>query len=199
MFSVTESAQSSRPGRIGFVSVLNASGSALIWSTLLFGAELSGLAIDDVVTVYVSGWSAQRRHSVISNVLVASLSESGHKLSYLALFDGSNAPQEYAISTKPHGDWIFVTGFTNLQRHPSSSTNEAKDRESVKTFAMVFQPCRTGIAYSQFLAVPDVANNPEIAIRPALDTFAGAWSPSTEAIAKKGSSRPFTAVAIRDS
>lgn len=149
--------------KIGFVSVLNASGSSLKWSALLNSAEVNGLAIGRSGTVYVTGhFKSQRQGTASDKFLVAAVSDNGHKLSYVAHFD-SAIEDRSAISLNSEENWVFVTGTMNRT-----------ENRSLETFVMAVQPRRHGVVYCQILGSSVIANSPEVATLPALDAFAAA-------------------------
>jgi Beta-propeller repeat len=163
-----------RDARLGFVSVLNASGSALRWSTLLRGAQLNGLALDGSGNVYVTGRTASRRSpGVEDDVLVAAVPAGGGRLSYAAHFGGSGAEEGREISTNTAGDWVLVAGETESADFLAKPTKNVANREAPQPFAIALQPCTTGTVYAQIFAAGAIGDSPEIAIAPALDAFAG--------------------------
>src|SRR5712691_10065783 len=198
--SVAEDSARSRSTRLSFVSVLNPSGSGLQWSTLLQDAHLTALVLDRAGNVYVTGSVASRRSSFESrgsvgtarparhscggqgrpakecdDVLVAELSDRGRRLSYMARFGGSGDEEGRAISTSAQGAWVLVAGNTDSRDFPTSLVTNTSHRESLQSFAVALQPCRTGVLYSRL--IPEAHNRvaPGIALAPALDAFTTAF------------------------
>jgi len=147
--------------KIGFVSVLNSSGSRLLWSTLLQDSQPTALALDGAGTVFVTGRVASARLSSESrdrgNILIAGIVANGRRLSYAARLGQSGNEEGRAISITSGGQWLLIAGAT-----------ESQDDSS--TLAAALQPCKTGIVYSRSLTRDDAV--PEIAVVPALDAFA---------------------------
>lgn len=181
LFTLGGSPERHMKSSIGFVSVLNPSGSALQWSTLFEGARLDALAIDSG-GVYITGGSEPRKPGTGSDdVFVAALSDSGRRLSYLATIGSSGLGEGRAISRKTAGNWVFVTGESN-----GGSLRKISGRSKVQTdaavpfadaavpFAMALQPCATGIIDWQLLTSAALIRAPAIAFQPALDAFAAA-------------------------
>jgi hypothetical protein len=209
--SLDASAETFRGARNGFVSVLNPSGSRLLWSTILPNAELTALALDGKNNVYVTGGLARRRSSSRSSrtcaadgkaatgcndALVAELSDRGSRLSYVAMLGGLADEEGRAISLDNQRGWSVVTGDTDSSDFPvTSAANESHLRRSQR-FLVVLQPCRDGILYSR---LGEVAGSPapEIALAPALDAFTAALPKviTMPEIVKPGR-RPFVSVPI---
>jgi hypothetical protein len=146
-----------RDGQVGFVSMLNESGLRLLWSTVLPGAQLTALAVDRAGTVFVTGSVASPGRPNQTNardVLIAGVSASGRRLSYLARLRGPGEGR--AISVASGGRWLVVAG-------------EAGSPDDSKPVAIAAEPCKTGISESRPLTLyNDIL---EIAVAPALDTF----------------------------
>jgi hypothetical protein len=189
----------SDPGKkAGFVSVLNPSGSRLLWSTLLQGAQLTALAVDGThtghlspaqnragngaeafnptETVFVTGRvdSPGRRDQGDArrggNILVAGIAANGKRLSYAARL-GSNNEEGRAISTTSDGRWLLIAGATDSP-------------DGLAPVVVAIEPCMTGAVYSRSFARSEGAL--EIAALPALDAFAAEFSPALVPAKPKG-------------
>lgn len=189
----------SDPGKkVGFVSALNPSGSGLLWSTLLQGAQLTALALDGTLTgqlspaqnrdrngaeafnptgtVFVTGRvdSPGRRNQSnarrFANILIAGIAAKGQRLSYAARL-GSNNEEGRAISTTSDGRWLLIAGATDSPDGPAP-------------VGVAIQPCKTGAVYSRSFARSEGAL--EIATLPALDAFAAEFSPALVPAKPKG-------------
>jgi len=184
---------------IGFVSVLNASGSGLIWSTVLPHIQLTAITQDGTGNVFVTGRMAssrpppqsgmtrtratQRRQGCgglglnCDDALVAGISDDGRRLSYLARLGASGSEEGRAISMTTNQEWILVSGETDSQDFPTTSViHTSRNKES--PFIVALQPCRTGLMYAGRLIGSRVVEGPEIATAPALDAFATASRPA---------------------
>ena len=190
--NVGERSTQVRGTRISFVSVLNPSGSGLLWSALLQGAQLTSLALDGQGNVYVTGRAASRHSpsgptaqncgaeakvaTACDDVLVAELSDSGSRLSYLAQFGGSADEEGRAISADPQSGWIFIAADTDSPDLALSSATNTSQRDVLRSFAVGLQPCETGMWYARQLAGVDNHVAPGMALMPALDAFTSALS-----------------------
>jgi hypothetical protein len=185
---------------IGFVSVLNASGSGLLWSTVLPQIQLTAITQDGAGNVFVTGRVAssrpppqsgmtrtratQRRQSCggpglsCDDAFVAEISDDGRRLSYFARLGASGIEEGRAISMTTNREWILVSGETNSPDFPTTSAiHRSRDKES-QPFIVALQPCRTGLMYASRLIGSGVVEGPEIATAPALDAFATASRPA---------------------
>jgi hypothetical protein len=162
--SVGKSNVGARGTEIGFVSVLNAPGSALRWSVLLQGARLNALALDGLGNVYVTGRMVSRRPGpVFGEILVAAVSDNGRRLSYVARFGGSGGGEGRAISTNSAANWVLVAGETESAGFPAGSTAKTSPHKVPQSFAIALQPCTAGSVYARLFAARDDGNSPEIA------------------------------------
>jgi hypothetical protein len=151
---------SSPTSTFGFVSALNASGSALQWSALVPGMHFNALSNDGAGGVYVTGNitsdnAAGEQHG---DAMVIKLSDRGRRASYMARFGESSSGNEgRAISTLPGGDWVLVSGL----------------RGGEQEFVAAIRACRTGAFHSTvFSKAGGAGDAPVNAFGPALDAFA---------------------------
>ena len=159
---------------IGFVSVLNQSGSGMEWSTLLAGAEVSALAIDDIGTVYVTGGLGSEGSGVhLRKLFLASLPVGGRRLSYFGTLKNPGVDDSLAISWKAPGDWVFLAG-----ESAQTPSRKGAPLNSPARFLVALQPCATGKLRARRNSAPDLASAPEIALGPALDAAAAAFPDS---------------------
>jgi hypothetical protein len=191
LFSVGD--KSAPVKRIGFVAVLNASGSQLLWSALLQDARLAALTVDDIGNVYVTGRVASRSPSRLTSpvkedcdaqgklptgcddAFVAKLTDRGRQMVYLAQFGGSKDDEGRAIATVGKGDWIVIAADSDSLDFPTSSANTSRG-DGLRSFLVGLQPCKTGVLYSRLLQEVDNRTSPGIAWTPALDAFATSFS-----------------------
>jgi hypothetical protein len=179
----------------GFVSVLNSSGSNLLWSALLRGAQLSALALDNTGNVYLTGRAVfgqttpeaggkkgsgglttppcgvqGKTANACDDILVAEITDHGRQLLYVARLGGSGDAEGRAISINPRGEWILIAGDTDSPDFSPSGERGSSQRERQKSLVIALQPCKTGILDA--LPVPDSSAIASIVFPMALDAFA---------------------------
>jgi hypothetical protein len=206
------SAEALRGATNGFVSVVNPSGSRLLWSTILPNAKLTALALDGKNNIYVTGRLMRERSpsrsrrscaaggkaaAECTDALVAELSDRGSRLSYVAMLGGSAGEEGRAISFSKQSGWTFVTGETDSSDFPVISAANEPHLPRPRRFLVVLQPCRGGVLYSRRLAELAGSPAPEIAFTPALDAFTAALPKviTVSEIVKPGL-RPFISVPV---
>ena len=196
MLDIAPQNSTSQGAGFGFVSVLNAAGSGLQWSTLLRGAQLTALSLGDRGKVYLAG-RAYRAETGQSNVvarsaepcggdvrgthacddlLVAELSKAGRELSYVGRLRGAARAEGRAISTIHQSDWVLVAGVadsSSMARSPGARNVPAGD---LRGFVLAVQTCRAGLSYRRPVRDGGVYRTLSIVLTPALDAFAGAAS-----------------------
>jgi hypothetical protein len=114
-----------------FVLKLNATGTALLYSTFLGGRqhdEVYDVAVDGDGNAYVTGWTASSDFPVVTeppydayhgglrDIFVTKLDNVGGALSYSMLVGGSNTDVGYAIAV--HQGRAYVTGYTGSSNFP---------------------------------------------------------------------------------
>ena len=188
---------------LAFVSVLNPSGSGLKWSTVLQHAKLTALSVDGTGNVYLTGRAASLSNALKSggsarsalsatrggciqsklekacdNVLIVKLSDRGRRLSYVARLGGSGNGEGRAISTSPQNGSVFVAGVTAAPDFPGSSAGTTSRLGDQRSFVAALQLCVTGLFYSRVVPEVYIDAAPSVALVPALDAFASAFSGS---------------------
>ncbi len=131
-----------------FVSKLNASGSALIYSTFLGGSGLdtcTGIAVDSAGNAYVTGTTystdfptqlAFQTLQGTANAFVSKINAAGSALAYSTFLGGTNIDEAYAIAVDSTGS-AYIAGSTASMDFPVT--------------AGVFQRTLTG-TYNAFVA-----------------------------------------------
>jgi hypothetical protein len=108
----------------GFVTKLNAAGSALVYSTFLGGSDqdaLNGIAVDSSGNATVTGWTLstdfptmnpiQANNSGGYDAVVATLNASGSALLFSTYLGSANDDLGCAVALGPR-NFIYVTGYT---------------------------------------------------------------------------------------
>jgi uncharacterized protein (TIGR03437 family) len=120
-----------------FVAKLNASGSALVYSTYLGGNgddRASGIAVDSSGNAYVTGYTESTNFPTASplqatyggghDVFVAKLNPAGSALVYSTYLGGYSTDWGYGIAVDSSGN-AYVTGYTESTNFPTASPLQA--------------------------------------------------------------------------
>jgi hypothetical protein len=152
-----------------FVSVLNPSGTALVYSTFLGGPgddRAEAIAVDASGRAYVTGWtgSSQYPHTPGAydttingdlDAFVTVLDPTGAALVYSTFLGGTLADRGYGIAVDGAGR-AYVTGRTVSTNYPT--TEGAYDRTynggDWDAFVTVLEPTGSALVYSTFLGGP---------------------------------------------
>jgi hypothetical protein len=191
--SITGS-EASPSAELGFVSVLNSSGSSLKWSTLLRNAQPTALAVASEGSVYITGRVSDRAPAVTGqkkgvsepaarnceaqgktatrcgNILVAEITDRGRQLPFVARLGGAGDQEGRAISLSPQGDWVLVQGDTDSPDFPVSGGMRRSQGESQQSVIIAMQPCKTGLFDAR--SISGSASVAPITFGVALDAFA---------------------------
>lgn len=151
----------------GFVTVLNPTGTGLVYSTFLGGsASLSpnAIAVDGSGNVYVAGWTesnfpttAGAYQTVAPNTsqdgFVVKLNSGGTGLVYATFLGGNSTENLFGIAVDVNGD-AFVIGSTDSTNFPTTpgayQTNDPANNYS-QAFVTELNPAGSGLIYSTFL------------------------------------------------
>ncbi|MGA2880632.1 MAG: SBBP repeat-containing protein [Bryobacteraceae bacterium] len=163
-FPVVGSLQSSLLGTSNaFVTKVNATGSALVYSTYLGGSitdSATAIALDSSGAAYVTGDTAsfdfpttpgifQGALTGQYNAFVSKLSAAGSILAYSTLVGGSGIDVGTSITIDPLGRAI-VGGFTTSSNFPTSGAIQATFQGAVDAFAMVLDPAGASLIFSSY-------------------------------------------------
>jgi len=174
-FPVQNALQTSNAGAPdAFVAKLNASGSALTFSTYLGGSGDDrgfGVALDTSGNIYVTGASQstdfpttstafQTNNQGSRDAFVSKLNSAGSALTYSTFLGGSGADQGNAIAVDSSGD-AFVTGFTQSSDFPTANPVQAilgisggsfcGSTPCSDAFVSQLNPSGSGLVYSTYL------------------------------------------------
>ena len=145
-------------GSSPFVTKLNATGGALIYSTYLAGSNpelVNGIAVDSSGNAYVTGATPSPNFPVAhafqpnlggggDDAFVAKLNADGSNLVYSTYLGGSGQDLGYAIAVDSSGN-AYVTGTTNSPNFPTKNQFQA------------FTPLPSGPSFDAFVAKFDSA------------------------------------------
>jgi uncharacterized repeat protein (TIGR01451 family) len=149
-----------------FVSKLNASGSALIYSTYLGGSGGdnidygSGLAVDASGSAYVTGLTGstdfptvapiQPTNLGIINAFVSKLNAAGSGLVYSTYLGGSSNDQGASIAVDTLGN-AYVTGLAGSTNFPTVNPIQAANGGSFDAFVAKLNAAGSALVYSTYL------------------------------------------------
>jgi hypothetical protein len=125
-------------GTDAFVAKLNASGSALVYSTYLGGSGLDGgtaVAVDAAGEAYVTGFTASKNFPTVSplqpenaggsfDAFVAKFNAAGSQLDYSTYLGGANIDSGFGLAVDGAGN-AFVMGVTTSQNFPTTNPLQA--------------------------------------------------------------------------
>src|SRR5215208_6646147 len=155
--------------RDAFVTKLNASGSALVYSTFLGGSDLDqgeSIAVDREGRVYVTGLTQSadfpttlgafdRTFNGPNDAFVTKLNASGSALAYSTFLGGSDIDLGGDIAVSGRGS-AYVTGFTGSADYPTTSgAFDTSYNGSIDAFVTKLNASGAALAYSTFLGGSD--------------------------------------------
>ncbi len=147
-----------------FVAELNATGSALVFSTYLGGSGYDvgrGIALDSSGNIYVAGQTGSTDFPTlkpyqasnaggISDAFVTELAAGGGSLVYSTYLGGSDGDWALSVSVDPLGE-AFVTGGTDSSDFPLASAIQSTYGGNQDVIVTGFQAGGTGLIYSTYL------------------------------------------------
>ncbi len=164
-FPTTKNAIQGTPGGSGdaFVAKLNASGSALVYSTYLGGNGTdtgNGIAIDAAGSAYVVGltFSAdfptkspfQATKGAQQDAFVTKVNPAGTALVYSTYLGGNNVDEGNGIAVDATGN-AYVTGYTASTNFPVQSAFRSANAGVVDAFVTKINPAGSALVYSTYL------------------------------------------------
>ncbi len=147
-----------------FVSKLNASGSALVYSTYLGGSgddRSFGIAVDSAANAYVTGYTfstdfptvnpLQPANRGLYNAFVAEINRTGSALVYSTYLGGSGQETGFGIAVDSAGD-AYVTGETASTDFPTKNPLQPSyGGGSFDAFVAKLNPAGSALGYSTYL------------------------------------------------
>jgi Beta-propeller repeat/Abnormal spindle-like microcephaly-assoc'd, ASPM-SPD-2-Hydin len=153
-----------------FVLKLNASGSALIYSTYLGGSSIDqgfGIAVDSEGDAYVTGYAGSTNFPVtrgafqtVGGVFVTKLNPAGSALVYSTLF-GSGEGQGIAVDSSGNA---YVTGYTGSANFPTMNPLQPAYGGNDDAFVTEINPAGTALVYSTYLGGSGIDSGQGIAV-----------------------------------
>ena len=166
--------------RDAFVTKLNPTGSALVYSTFLGGSDLdsaSGIAIDSSGNAYVTGSTASpdfpttagafdTTRSGFRDAFVTKLNPSGSVLVYSTLLGGIDDELGRSIVVDTSGN-VYVAGTTTSAGFPTTPgafDTTINPNEVFEAFVTKLNSTGSGLIYSTFLGGSNGSGDPSIAL-----------------------------------
>jgi hypothetical protein len=148
-----------------FISKLNSTGSALVYSTYLGGNDHDyeyGIAVDTAGNAYVTGQTGSYYPTTpgaydttingYENVFVSKINPTGTALVYSTFIGGDAFDYSYAIAADNSGN-AYVTGKTQSQNFPTTpgAFDTTKNSVAWDMFVCKLNPAGSALVYSTFL------------------------------------------------
>jgi len=146
-----------------FVSKIDASGSALVYSTYLGGSgndDGYGIAVDSVGNAYVTGYTTSTDFPTMNplqsangggyDAFVATLNPSGSALVYSTYLGGKGSDYGYAIAVDSVGN-AYVTGLTISTNFPTMNPLQPTNAGYGDAFVTEISPFGSALVYSTYL------------------------------------------------
>jgi len=150
----------SGPGTLAFVAKMNATGTALAYSTYLGGTNTSygqGIAVDSAGNAYVTGYTTsvnfptknpfQAANAGYEDAFVAKLNVTGTALIYSTYLGGSYDDRGYAIAVDGAGN-AYITGLAGVNFPTKNSLQPFSGGDA---FVTKLNATGTALVYSTFL------------------------------------------------
>ncbi len=146
-----------------FVSKINASGSALVFSTFVGGTNMdqaNAIAVDPTGSAYIAGSTTSIDFPVTAgvfqgtlkgthNAFVAKLAANGSSLTYSTLIGGSQSDTATSIAVDQAGRAI-IGGFTSSPDFPLANAVHSAFQGSNDAFASVLDPQGASLVFSSY-------------------------------------------------
>ncbi len=146
-----------------FVTKLNPTGNALVYSTYLGGSSSdspSGIAVDSAGNAYLAGGTQsndfptknafQATKAGSHNVFVTKLNPTGTALVFSTYLGGSSHDTGGGIGTDSAGN-VYVTGYTLSLNFPTKNPMQAHSAGNWDAFVTEFDPTGGALVYSTYL------------------------------------------------
>ncbi|MCX8027655.1 MAG: SBBP repeat-containing protein, partial [Thermodesulfovibrionales bacterium] len=134
-----------------FISKINTTGSALVYSTYLGGGTNesgNGISVDSSGNVYITGWTnsmnfptvkAIQTHQGNDDAFVTKINAAGNSLVFSTYLGGSGNEQGYSIALCPTTSDIYVAGWTTSPNIPTRNAYQNSQQGNADAFITVIR------------------------------------------------------------
>jgi uncharacterized protein (TIGR03437 family) len=191
-FPKANAAQANRAGTYdAFVTKLNPTGSALVYSTYLGGTGTDlgmGIAIDAAGNAYVTGGTASANFPTkapfqaafsggsVPDAFVTKLDASG-ALSFSTYLGGNGDEEGHGIVADSSG--VYVTGYTTSTNFPLASPFQSVKGSTTEVFVSKFNPSGSALVYSTYLGGNSTDRGLGLGVDSSGRAFIAGWTAST--------------------
>lgn len=159
-----------------FVTKVNSSGSALVYSTYLGGAsqeEGESITVDKSGNAYVIGWTTAASFPTFnpiqdfgggqSDAFVTKFNETGNALIYSTFLGGGDTDKGFGIAVDETGN-TYVTGGTSSTDFPTASPLQSANGGLWDAFVAKLNQSGSALTYSTYLGIGDGDEGYSIAV-----------------------------------
>jgi len=177
-----------------FVTKLNASGSALVYSTYLGGSEIEGgkgIAVDSAGSAYVTGYTHSRNFSTtpgafdrklnaLNDAFVTKVNAAGSGLVYSTYLGGDGLETGEAITVDSAGN-AYTTGNTSSKDFPTANPlQQSYNGGAADVFLTKMNASGSALVYSTYLGGSSFDQNTGIALDAARNAYVVGATVSTD-------------------
>ena len=194
-FPLVNAIQTTNKGRKdAFVTKINPTGSALVYSTFLGGAyadEVLGIAVSSGGEAYVTGYTASSDFPLVNplqvtigsatsyDAFVSEINVAGNALVYSTYLGGSAYDYGQSIAVDSSGN-AYVAGWTRSTDFPTASPIQAANGGSYDAFVSKLNPAGSALIYSTYLGGVDTEEAQGIVVDGAGNAVIAGYSTSRD-------------------
>jgi hypothetical protein len=162
-----------------FVTKLNATGNALVYSTFVNGATIKSVALDGSANLYMTGNATaiattsgvfQGTIPSSSSPFVAKLNSTGTAMAYATYLGGSGSDEGNSIAVDSSGN-AYVAGVARSSDFPTANPYQSALRGLEDAFVTKLNPTGTALTYSTYLGGSEYELGNSIAVNASGQAF----------------------------
>jgi len=171
-----------------FVAKINASGSALVYSTYLGGSDYDyayGIAVDSSGNAYVTGDTfstdfptknpLQSNNSGLYDAFVTKINASGSALVYSTYLGGTHEDHGYGVAVDGSGN-AYLVGWTYITDFPTKDPLQQNNGGSWDAFVTKINASGDALVYSTYLGGTEVDVGSDIAVDGSGNAYVTGWT-----------------------